>query len=204
MFNKIEILSEFRKRILNSGDEEVNEATIQVVKIANLRLNKINKLSRSEFVEIFANIFEKTKWIAEKLYNQKPFNSFKDLSSKMIGIFGSASKEIQLKILKAHPDLANKITINSLTINSRAEQNNAGLDQCSEEEFNEFKNLNLEYKKKFGFPFIIAVKGRSRKEILLNFKKRISCDKKIEYEEAIIQVKQIASLRIDELKIKFF
>ena len=106
------------------------------------RIDKINKLSRSEFVEIFANIFEKTKWIAEKLYNQKPFDDFKDLCSKMLGIFETASKEAQQKILKAHPDLADKVTVNLLTSNTWSEQSNAGLDQCSEEEFNEFKNLN--------------------------------------------------------------
>jgi len=105
-------------------------------------IDKINKLSRSEFVEVFANIFEKTKWIAEKLYNQKPFDNFEDLCSKMLGIFKTASKEAQLKILKAHPDLADKVRVNSLTTNSRTEQSNAGLDQCSEEEFNEFKDLN--------------------------------------------------------------
>ena len=165
-------------------------------------IDNINKLSRSEFVEIFANIFEKTKWIAEKLYNQKPFNSFKDLSSKMIGIFGSASKEIQLKILKAHPDLADKIIVNSLTINSRTEQSNAGLDQCSEEEFNEFKNLNKAYKQKYGFPFIIAVKDKNKVEILSQFKKRIlnSVDK--EFKEAIKQVVKIANLRLNEINIK--
>ena len=79
-------------------------------------IDKINKLSRSEFVEVFANIFEKTKWIAEKLYNQKPFDNFEDLCSKMLGIFKTASKEAQLKILKAHPDLADKAAINSLTL----------------------------------------------------------------------------------------
>ena len=103
-------------------------------------IDKINKLSRSEFVEVFANIFEKTKWIAEKLYNQKPFDSFEDLCSKMLGIFETANREAQLKILKSHPDLADKVTVNSLTTNSRTEQSNAGLDQCSEEEFNEFKD----------------------------------------------------------------
>jgi len=166
--------------------------------------NKIEKLSETEFTEVFGNIFENASWIAKKLYSQKPFKNFQDLSEKMISIFDKADNESKLKILNSHPDLADKTKIGSLTPDSNKEQSNAGLDQCSEEEFNEFKNLNLEYKKKFGFPFIIAVKGRSRKEILLNFKKRISCDKKIEYEEAIIQVKQIASLRIDELKIKFF
>ena len=67
-------------------------------------INKINNLSQIKFNEIFANIFEKTKWIAEKLYNQKPFNSFEDLCSKILEIFKTTSKENQLKIIKAHPD----------------------------------------------------------------------------------------------------
>ncbi len=165
-------------------------------------IDKINKLSQSEFVEIFANIFEKTKWIAEKLYNQKPFNNFEDLCSKMLGIFKTASKETQLKILREHPDLANKVTVNLLTINSRTEQNNAGLDQCSEEEFNEFKDLNKKYKQKFGFPLIIAVKGKNKIEILSEFKKRILNSVDDEFNEAIIQVGRIANLRLNEINIK--
>ena len=165
-------------------------------------IDKINKLSRSEFVEIFANIFEKTKWIAEKLYNQKPFNNFEDLCSKMLGIFKTASKETQLKILREHPDLANKVTVNLLTINSRTEQNNAGLDQCSEEEFNEFKDLNKKYKQKFGFPLIIAVKSKNKIEILSEFKKRILNSVDDEFNEAIIQVGKIANLRLNEINIK--
>ena len=165
-------------------------------------IDKINKLSRSEFVEIFANIFEKTKWIAEKLYNQKPFDDFKDLCSKMLGIFETASKETQLKILRAHPDLANKVAVNSLTKNSRAEQSNAGLDQCSEEEFNEFKNLNKSYRQKYGFPFIIGVKGKNKIEILSEFRKRILNSVDEEFNEAIIQVGKIANLRLNEINIK--
>ena len=165
-------------------------------------IDKINKLSRSEFVEIFANIFEKTKWIAEKLYNQKPFDSYVDLCSKMLGIFETATKEIQLKILKVHPDLADKVTANSLTTNSRTEQSNAGLDQCSEEEFNEFKYLNQKYKQKFGFPLIIAVKGKNKIEILSEFKKRNLNSVDDEFIEAIKQVVKIANLRLNELNIK--
>ncbi len=165
-------------------------------------IDKINKLSRSEFVEIFANVFEKTKWVAEKLYNQKPFDNFEDLCSKMLGIFETAGKETQLKILKAHPDLADKIIVNSLTINSRTEQSNAGLNQCSEEEFNEFKDLNKAYKQKYGFPFIIAVKGKNKIQILNEFKKRISNSVDNEFNEAIIQVSKIANLRLNEINIK--
>ena len=166
-------------------------------------INKINKLSKSEFIKVFANIFEKAIWIAEKLYNQNPFDNFEELSSKMLNIFEAAKKEKQLKILKDHPDLANKTKISSLTPDSLKEQTSAGLDQCTEEEFNEIKKLNHVYKK-FGFPFILAVKGKTKTEILNNFKKRVSSDPKTEFDEAIEQVKQIASLRLKELNNKVF
>ena len=166
-------------------------------------INKINKLSKSEFVKLFANIFENARWIAEELCNQKPFGSFDELSSKMLNIFENTTKENQLKILNAHPDLANKTKISSLTPDSLKEQTDAGLDQCTEEEFNEFKQLNNSYKK-FGFPFILAVKGKTKIEILNNLKKRISSSSKVEFSEAIKQVKKIASLRLNELNKKCF
>ena len=166
-------------------------------------INKINKLSKSEFIKVFANIFENARWIAEELHNQKPFDNFDELSSKMLNIFETATKEKQLKILNAHPDLASKTKINLLTPDSLKEQTNVGLDQCTEEEFNEFEKLNDSYKK-FGFPFILAVKGKTKIEILNNFKKRISSDPETEFDEAIKQVKLIASLRLEELNNKIF
>ena len=166
-------------------------------------INKINKLSQSEFIKVFANIFENARWIAEELYNQKPFDNFEALSSKILNIFETTTREKQLKILKDHPDLANKTKISLLTPDSLKEQTGAGLDQCTEEEFNEFKKLNDAYKK-FGFPFILAVKGKTKIEILNNFRKRISSDPKIEFNEAVEQVKLIASLRLKELNNKGF
>ena len=165
-------------------------------------IDKINKSSQSEFIKNFDNIFEKGKWIAEKLYNQKPFSDFEELSLKILNIFETAAKEKQLKILNSHPDLADKTKISFLTTESREEQSNAGLDQCSEEEFIEFKNLNEKYKKKFGFPFIYAVKGKSKMEILSNFRRRISYDIKDEFIEAKKQVKKIANLRLSEINKK--
>ena len=164
-------------------------------------INKINKLSQSEFVKVFANIFENARWIAEELYNKKPFNNFGELSSKILNIFETTTKEKQLKILKDHPDLANKTKLSTLTPNSLKEQTSAGLDQCTEEEFNEFKKLNDSYKK-FGFPFILAVKGKNKNEILNNFRKRISSEPEVEFEEAIKQVKKIASFRLEDLNNK--
>ena len=126
--------------------------------------NKIEKLSETEFTEVFGNIFENASWIAKKLYSQKPFKNFQDLSEKMISIFDKADNESKLKILNSHPDLADKTKIGSLTPDSNKEQSNAGLDKCTKDEFDIFRNLNLEYKNKFGFPFILAIKGKNKNE----------------------------------------
>jgi len=164
-------------------------------------INKINKLSKSEFIKFFANIFEKAGWIAEELYNKKPFNDFTELSSKMINIFNLSTRERKLKILNDHPDLGSKAKISLLTPDSLKEQKNAGLDQCTKEEFIEFKKLNDTYKK-FGFPFILAVKGKNKNEILDNFRKRINSEPNIEFEEAIKQVRKIATSRLEDLNNK--
>ena len=162
-------------------------------------INKINKLPQSEFIKVFANIFENSSWIASNLYKEKPFNNFENLFSKILAIFDNATKDQQLKILNAHPDLADKIKMDSLSSDSKKEQINAGLDQCSKKELNEFKDLNYKYKKKFGFPFICAVKGKSKIEILSNFRQRVSYDINVEFNEAKKQVKKIASLRLNEI-----
>ena len=164
-------------------------------------INKINNLSQSEFIKVFANIFENATWIAEELYKLKPFKDFNELSSKMMNIFEISAREKKLKILNDHPDLGNKTKIGSLTSDSLKEQKNSGLDQCSKEEYNEFKKLNDAYKK-FGFPFILAVKDKNKIEILNNFRKRVNSEKAIEFEEAIKQVKKIASSRLENLNIK--
>ena len=135
------------------------------------------------------------------MYNQKPFNDFTELSSKMLNIFENSSKEKKLKILNDHPNLGDKAKISSLTEDSLKEQSSAGLNHCTKEEFDEFTELNNAYKK-FGFPFIFAVKGKSKIEILNNFRIRVNSEPKIEFEEAIKQVKKIASLRLEDLKSK--
>jgi 2-oxo-4-hydroxy-4-carboxy-5-ureidoimidazoline decarboxylase len=159
-------------------------------------IDKFNKLSKAEFISIFRNIFEKTEWIAERCYESKPYNNLDELVSKMMKIFENIEKERHLEILNSHPDLAVE---KKLTEDSKNEQKNANLNQCSEEEFKELKELNERYKKKFGFPFIIAVKGKNRQEILVNFRKRIINTIDLELEEAKQQVKKIATFRLREI-----
>ena len=162
-------------------------------------VDKVNKLSKSDFVSIFGNVFEKTTWIAEKVFASKPFENFDKLSERFLDIFENEQKENHLKILNAHPELAiEKI----MTTDSKKEQNNAQLNQCTKEELEEFIKLNKEYKQKFSFPFILAVKGKNKVKILSEFNKRILNSIDGEFNEAIVQVCKIANLRLKEINIK--
>ena len=161
-------------------------------------IDNINQLNKSDFLSIFGNVFEKTEWIAEKVFELKPFKNFEDLSSKLLNLYENCNKEEILLILNSHPEL---VVEKMLTNESKSEQAGANLNECTLEEFEEFKNLNLEYKKKFGFPFIIAVKGKNKIEILNNFKKRILNDQENEFKEAKNQVKQISTFRLKEIFI---
>ena len=159
-------------------------------------IDTFNKLNKSEFLSTFGNVFEKTEWIAEKCYNSKPFNNVQELVNKMMEVFENSIKEKHLEILNSHPDLAVK---KKLTKESENEQANANLNQCTNEEFEEFNRLNEKYKKKFGFPFIIAVKGKNKNEILNIFRQRITNNINLEFEEAKKQVKKIATFRLSEI-----
>jgi len=159
-------------------------------------IKKINNLDKSEFLSIFGNVFEKSKWISEKVFEEKPFKNLESFISKIIGIYENSDNETILKILNLHPELAVE---KKLTANSEEEQNKANLKECTPEEFNEFKKLNIEYKKKFSFPFIIAVKGKSKNEILNYFRKRIKNSLNEEFVEAKKQVKKIATFRLEEI-----
>ena len=133
--------------------------------------SNLNNLNQGKFISLFGVIFEKTQWIAEKLFELKPFKNKNDLINKIIKIYETSSKGEILKILRSHPKLAVE---KKLTENSNKEQSLANLKNCTQEEFDEFTKLNSEYEKKFGFPFIMAVKGKDKIEILNNFRQRIN------------------------------
>jgi len=159
-------------------------------------IEKVNQLSENDFISTFGNVFEKTNWIANKAFNSKPYKNFDEFVSIIIKIYENSSKEDCLKIFNAHPELAVE---KKLTEDSHKEQRGANLNRCNNEEFSEFKNLNIEYRNKFGFPFIIAVKGKSKNEILNNFRRRIKNEINLEFNEAKEQVKKIATFRINEI-----
>ena len=159
-------------------------------------IDQINQLTKNDFIDIFGNVFEKSYWVASKTFDSKPYKSANELLSIMMKIYENISKEDCVKIFNAHPELAVE---KKLTKDSKREQDGASLNHCNNEEFNEFKNLNIEYRKKFGFPFIIAVKGKNKNEILDNFRKRINNEIDLEFEEAKNQVKKIATFRLKEI-----
>ncbi len=158
--------------------------------------NNLNNLNQDQFISLFGVIFEKTQWIAEKLFELKPFKDKDDLINKIIEIYESSSKNENLNILRAHPKLAVE---KNLTEHSNQEQSRANLKSCTQKEFDEFTKLNNEYEKKFDFPFIIAVKGKDKIEILNNFRQRINNDVEFEFKESKNQVRKIALFRLDEL-----
>ena len=165
------------------------------MKTINL-IEEVNQLSEHEFIGTFGNVFEKTNWIANKAYNSKPYKDFDEFRSTIMKIYENSSKQDCLKIFNAHPELAVE---KKLTEDSHKEQRSVNLNRCNNEEFNEFKNLNIEYRNKFGFPFIIAVKGKNKNEILNNFRKRIKNEINLEFNEAKEQVKKIANFRLNEI-----
>lgn len=160
-----------------------------------MKLTKnINLLKKKEFLSIFGNIFEKSDWIADEVFNLKPFKNSNDLVIKMMDVYENINNEEMIKIFNSHPQLAIEKRLTSF---SSKEQTGAKLNECSKEEFEEFEKLNADYKKKYGFPFIIAVKGKNKDEILNNFRQRLQNNFETEFNEAKNQVKKIASSRLE-------
>jgi len=160
-------------------------------------------MDRRRFIEIFGGIYEHSPWVAEQLFDrglscreEQPGG----MAAALAAVVDAASKESQLELLRAHPDLAGRAALaGGLTAASRGEQSGAGLDQCSQEELDEFHHLNRRYQEKFGFPFIVAVKGLDRRQILERFRQRLDNGGEEEFSTALEQVHKIAGLRLKEL-----
>ena len=162
-----------------------------------------HRLSRPAFIKIFGSIYEHSPWVAEALFDlgiSEEDSNPKTIAKRMATIVDSAGTEKQMMLLRAHPELVGKLAVGeSLTFESTAEQASAQLDQCSSEEFTAFQDLNQRYGKKFGHPFIIAVRGLDRANILSAFRKRISNTPDDEFQTALNEVHKIAKLRLEQL-----
>lgn len=165
--------------------------------------NAADRSARDAFVARFGGVFEHSPWIAEAVYEQAGGDPPRDaaaLHRAMCAAFRGAPRDRQLAVVRAHPDLAGRLALaGGLTADSTAEQRSAGLDQCSPEELRRFTELNDAYQARFGFPFIMAVKGRTRAEILDAFERRLGNDAETELATALDQIERIAALRLAEL-----
>ncbi len=167
---------------------------------ARIFADELPRLERDRFVELFGSVFEDSSWIAEQAFDAGPFPSAEALHAAMVDAMRRGPRTRQLALIRGHPDLAGRAAIRGeLTAASSAEQASAGLDQCTPTEFERFRELNDKYKKKFDFPFILAVKGRTRQQILATFEQRLHNSLEAEFEEALNQIARIAQLRLGEL-----
>jgi OHCU decarboxylase len=154
---------------------------------------------REDFVRRFGGVFEHSPWVAERAFDRAASVGLTagNVHSALCNAFRAASPAERRAVLRAHPDLAGKLALaGKLTAASTVEQASAGLDHLSPEEHQRFTALNAAYMKKFGFPFIIAVKGLTKEDILAAFERRIDNSPEEEFETACAQVEQIARLRL--------
>ena len=160
-------------------------------------------LDRTQFVTLYGRVYEHSPWIAEAAWSAKlkpQHDTVEGLHEALAAIVDAAPHARQLALLNAHPDLAGRLAVRGeLTTESTSEQASAGLDKCSPDEFRRFTEMNNGYRRKFPFPFIMAVKGKSRAEILEAFERRIHHDEAIEVQTALSEVHKIALLRLRDL-----
>jgi OHCU decarboxylase len=161
-----------------------------------------SRMDQAVFVDAYGGVFEHSPWIAERAFAGElgpAHDNAQGLHAALAKVFRAASGEERMAVLKAHPDLAGKLAAaKELTLESTAEQASAGLDALTDEERAAFTRLNSAYVERFGFPFIIAVKGKSKAQILAAFETRIGNSRDIEFDTACKQVEQIALLRLKD------
>ncbi|MCD7109100.1 2-oxo-4-hydroxy-4-carboxy-5-ureidoimidazoline decarboxylase [Rhizobium sp. DKSPLA3] len=154
------------------------------------------------FVGQFGGIFEHSPWVAEEALEWLPDGppTAATVHAAMVQAFRAASTEKRLQVLRAHPDLAGRLAIaGGLTADSKAEQASAGLDRLTPDEHALFTTCNAIYTDKFGFPFIIAVRGKTKDDILAAFQARLDNTPDEEFATATAEVETIARLRLDAL-----
>jgi OHCU decarboxylase len=164
---------------------------------------KPSRLTRTLFVERFGGVYEHSRWIAEAAYDAgltAEADGAGGLAKAMARAAAKGSDTQQRALIDAHPDLAGKLALaNVLTAESTREQKGAGLDRLTPDELKRFSDANAAYRARFGVPFILAVKGKTKAEILAAFETRLKHDPAAELKTALIEIDRIAALRIGEI-----
>jgi 2-oxo-4-hydroxy-4-carboxy-5-ureidoimidazoline decarboxylase len=152
-------------------------------------------VDRASFIAKFGGVYEHSPWVAEAVWPDPPM-SRSGLAGAMRGAVDAAPRAQKLALIRAHPELASRTRMADASVK---EQAGAGLDQCSTEEFEAFQRLNAAYNARFGFPFIIAVRGRTRADILAALQERLANDPETEFEAAMREIHRIAHFRLADL-----
>lgn len=164
-------------------------------------IGSANRLDEDRFVAAFGHLFENSPWIAQRAWKARPFADDDAMHAAMIAVARGATEDEKLTLLRAHPELAGTAArAGDMTSDSVSEQGGAGLDRLTEDVFRRFDRLNEAYRGKFGFPFIIAVRGRGKTEILDAFEARLAHDRPTEIDTAIDQIAIISRMRLDRLR----
>lgn len=170
--------------------------------MSTITLAELNTLDKDDFVAALNNIFEHSPWIAEQAAASAPFAGIQPLFDALKAVVERASADLQLTLIRAHPDLANKTQrAAGLTAESTDEQNSAGLDRLSDAEYDAFERVNSAYRAKFGFPYIVCIRRHTKDSVLRDFERRLPNDAAIERRTALAEICRIAALRLDQLVI---
>jgi 2-oxo-4-hydroxy-4-carboxy-5-ureidoimidazoline decarboxylase len=161
-----------------------------------LNLAELNARDRDSFVETLGWIFEDSSWVAERTWTRRPFASLDALHRAMIDVVRQASEPEQLALLRAHPDLGTRARVSDA---STGEQRGAGLDRLDVREYEQLQRLNGEYRRRFGFPFLFAVKGSTKEDVLTALEARVGRSRDEEFAEALDQVSRIARFRLEDV-----
>ena len=163
-----------------------------------MTLAELNAMDRAGFVASLGGVFEHSPWVADRAWAARPFASVDALHAAMVAAMHGATEAEQLALIRAHPELAGKAAVRGrLTADSTREQAGAGLAAGSPEEVARLQALNARYNARFGFPFILAVKGWDRAGILGEFARRVESDRATEFAECLAQIAKIARFRLD-------
>jgi len=170
----------------------------------SLTIDQINSATHGQALALLDGIYEHSPWVAEQALAARPFKSLTDLKLQMARVLQAAGKEAQIKLIQAHPELAGKAMVSqSLTAESSNEQSKAGLTQCTPEEFAAIQQLNADYKARFGFPFILAVRGPrglglNKQQIIETFSRRLHGHPEFERQECLRNINRIAEIRLND------
>ena len=159
----------------------------------------VSELSKAEFLARYGGIYEASPWVAEGVWPRVERGELDEpaaLARAMREVVEAAPRAAKLALIRAHPELASRARMAEASVK---EQSGAGLDQCSADEFEAFQRLNGAYNARFGFPFIVAVKGLSRADILAAFEARLAHDPEVEFAAALSQIHRIAGFRLADL-----